>query len=195
MLKKEIRKIYREKRNTLSNAQRNKLEDLLLIQFQQLNIDIPATIMAYAPIEKFNEYDPGLILDYCAFKNPIQQLCYPLMTSGLTESPKMHAVCVDDTTEFELNAWGIPEPINAPIIDPSRIEMVILPLLAFDLKGNRVGYGKGYYDNFLKSCNAQCIKIGFSYFEPLDIIEDVASWDIPLNFGITPERIVNFDAN
>ena len=74
MKKKEIREIYKTKRIGLSAVQKEKMNDLMLIQFQRLKIDIPGLIMTYAAIEKFNEFDPQLITDYCFFKNPDQVL-------------------------------------------------------------------------------------------------------------------------
>ena len=69
MTKDQLRKVYKERRSALSSAQRQKMEDLILIQFQQLDIEIPCSIMTYAPFEKMNEFDPQLITDYCYFKN------------------------------------------------------------------------------------------------------------------------------
>jgi 5-formyltetrahydrofolate cyclo-ligase len=65
-------------------------------------------------------------------------------------------------------------------------------LLAFDVKGNRVGYGKGYFDKYLKECREDCIKVGLSYYEPLDSIDDANEFDVPLDFCITPQRTYVF---
>jgi 5-formyltetrahydrofolate cyclo-ligase len=67
-----------------------------------------------------------------------------------------------------------------------------VPLLAFDEKGFRVGYGKGFYDRFLKQCKDGGIKIGLSYFNPIDTIEDAGEFDVPLNFCITPQKVYVF---
>ena len=74
----------------------------------------------------------------------------------------------------------------------TMVFMVLVPLLNFDEEGNRVGYGKGYYDRFLAHCRPDCIKVGFSYFEPLDSIDDVHEYDIKLDYGITPGGIFVF---
>jgi 5-formyltetrahydrofolate cyclo-ligase len=68
----------------------------------------------------------------------------------------------------------------------------LVPLLAYDLKGNRVGYGKGYYDRFLAECRPDALKIGFSYFEPEEQINDTEDFDIPLNYCVTPHRCYEF---
>jgi 5-formyltetrahydrofolate cyclo-ligase len=79
MKKKDIRHYYKDRRCLLSASQKAKMDDLMLIQFQKTGIEIPCLVMTYAPIEKFNEFDPQTITDYCYFKNPNQQLLYPVL--------------------------------------------------------------------------------------------------------------------
>lgn len=191
MKKEYIRILYKEKRANLSLHLKEKMDDLLLIQFQQLAIDIPSLIMTYSPIIKFNEFDPQTITDYCYFKNPGQQLFYPVMIEGKKHA-EIVSVIVDDETIFKTNKYGIEEPVEGIDMFPTEIDLVIVPLLSFDKKGNRVGYGKGYYDRFLKKCRKDCLKIGFSYFEPVEQIDDINKFDIKLDFGITPDSIHEF---
>ncbi|MEO7766605.1 MAG: 5-formyltetrahydrofolate cyclo-ligase, partial [Ferruginibacter sp.] len=186
MKKADIRALYKEKRATLSLQLKEKLDDLLLIQFQKLVIDIPSLIMTYSPIKHLNEFDPQTITDYCYFKNPGQQLFYPVVMEG-KDHPKIRSVIVDDDTLFKTNKYGIEEPVEGIDMYPMEIDLVIVPLLCFDKKGNRVGYGKGFYDRFLKQCRKDCVKIGFSYFNPVDQVEDVNKYDIKLDYGITPD--------
>ena len=189
MTKDQLRTVYKEKRAALSASEKAKLEDLILIQFQKLDIEIPSLIMTYAVLEKMNEFDPLPITDYCYFKNPSQVLFYPVIHPS---SNIMQSVVVTDDTEFELNKFGIPEPVNAMPMFPEELDLVFVPLLAYDKKGHRVGYGKGYYDRFLKECKDDCIKIGFSFFDPEASIEGVSRHDIKLDYCITPERIYSF---
>ncbi len=189
MTKMELRKLYRAKRVALTALEKDKQEDLMLIQFQQLNIDIPALIMTYAAFEKENEFDPQLITDYCCFKNPGQQLFYPVIDQ---EDDTLYPVIVRDDTTFAPNKYGIDEPVNGMIIYPEEIDLVLVPLLAFDQIGNRVGYGKGYYDRFLKECRKDVLKIGFSFFEAEELIEGVNEFDVKLDHCITPNRIYSF---
>jgi len=191
MKKSDVRNIYKEKRLQLTISQREKMDDLMLIQFQKLVIDIPALIMTYSPVKALNEFDPQGITDYCYFKNPEQQLFYPLMIKN-TKNCEISAVIVDDNTSFEVNKFGIEEPIDGIDMIPTEIDMFIVPLLGFDKKGHRVGYGKGCYDRFLKKCRKDCIKIGFSYFDAIEKIEDTDKYDIKLDYCITPERSFTF---
>jgi 5-formyltetrahydrofolate cyclo-ligase len=189
MLKKNLRNIYKEKRNDLSYTQKEKLDDLMLIQFQKLPIDIPSLIMTYAPFEKHNEFNPQIITDYCFFKNPNQVLFYPIIDEI---NQTLLSVVVNDETTFKKNKYGIDEPINGLDMFPEEIDLVFVPSFCVDKKGNRVGYGKGYYDRFLKQCRKDVIKIGFSYFEPVAKIDDVNSHDVRLNYCITPQAFYSF---
>jgi len=191
MRKEDIRVIYKEKRADLSLKLKSKMDDLLLIQFQKLLIDIPSLIMTYSPIKTLNEFDPQLITDYCYFKNPGQQLFYPVIIES-NKRPKLASVIVDDETLFKSNKYGIDEPVDGIDMIPSEIDMVIVPLLSMDKMGHRVGYGKGYYDRFLKRCRKDCMKIGFSYFDPVDQIDDLNKFDVKLDYGITPNAAYQF---
>ena len=70
--------------------------------------------------------------------------------------------------------------------------MVFVPLLALDKKGHRVGYGKGFYDAFLKDCKPDVIKIGLSFFEAEDIVDDVFKSDVKLDYCVKPENVYEF---
>ena len=104
----------------------------------------------------------------------------------------MEAVVVDDDTNYQLNKYNIAEPVDGTIIVPEAIDMVLTPLLAFDANGYRVGYGKGYYDKFLAMCRPDVLKVGFSYFDPIDRIADVDEFDVPLDICITPNQTYEF---
>jgi 5-formyltetrahydrofolate cyclo-ligase len=189
MTKDELRNIYKQKRLLLTAAEKSKLEDLILIQFQTLNIEIPSEVMTYAPFEKYNEFDPQLITDYCYFKNPLQSLYYPMMDIA---DNSMVCVRVTDDSEFEINKMGIAEPVTGLFVSAKEIDLIIMPLLAFDESGHRVGYGKGYYDRFLKECKEDIIKIGFSFFEAEATIKEVNKFDVKLDYCITPKNIYKF---
>lgn len=185
MLKKDLRKSYKEKRSSLTPAEIRKLDDLILIQFQKTIKEIPSLIMTYAPLHTYNEFNPQIITDYCYFKNPNQVLFYPVI-DPINET--LLSMVVNDETIFEKNKYGIEEPVNGVDMFPEEIDLIFVPLLCVDKKGNRVGYGKGYYDRFLKQCRKDIIKVGFSYFDPVDKIDDINAHDVKLNFCITPKK-------
>ena len=77
MLKNEARKIYREKRDSISTAERERLDDLLLIQFQKVDLPFLHTILSYLPIEENKEPNTNLITGFLEFRNPALNLAYP----------------------------------------------------------------------------------------------------------------------
>lgn len=97
-----------------------------------------------------------------------------------------------DNTTLKKNKYNIPEPIDGIPIFSEQIDVVFVPLLAFDKHGNRVGYGKGFYDNFLKKCKKDTLKIGLSFFEAETQIDDIYEGDIKLDYCVTPTRLYQF---
>ncbi len=191
MKKEDLRVNFKKKRSELTDQMKLKLDDLLLIQFQKLPIDIPSNIMSYIIKEGSNEFDPQHIIDYCSFKNLDINVSFPVLLKDI-HSADMVAVAATNASIFITNSYGIPEPSQGNEISPELIDLVIVPLLCFDKSGNRVGYGKGYYDRFLKKCRKNCIKIGFSHFSPSEPIEDINEFDVPLDYGISPDAIHEF---
>ncbi|HMG82443.1 MAG TPA: 5-formyltetrahydrofolate cyclo-ligase [Ferruginibacter sp.] len=189
MFKKEIRKIYKDKRQQLSPSEKEKLDDLLLIQFQRLPLPYLQVLLSYWPIAAMNEINTHTITDFIEFGNPGIKIAYPVTDFA---SCTMTAILVDDDTEFIENEYGILEPIVADEVPTGIIDIVLVPLLAFDANGYRVGYGKGFYDKFLATCTEHTLKIGFSYFEPVDEITDIDVNDIKLDHCITPDKIYDF---
>jgi 5-formyltetrahydrofolate cyclo-ligase len=188
MTKTEIRIQYKQKRRKLSEAEKDKLEDLMLIQFQKCNFFESCKILSYAPISVQNEYDPYLAECFCMFKNRATSFAFPIVDSA-TETMNAFSVTVD--TVFEKNIYGIAEPVGGFKIEPKEIELMFIPLLAFDKNGFRVGYGKGYYDKFIKLCNPNVVKVGFSFFDPIEI-DDLYDYDKKLDFCITPHHTYTF---
>jgi 5-formyltetrahydrofolate cyclo-ligase len=97
-----------------------------------------------------------------------------------------------DNTKLKKNHYNIPEPVDGIEVPIAKIDVVFIPLVAFDNKGNRVGYGKGFYDAFLSECKADVLKIGLSFFDAEEIIQDVYEKDVKLDFCVTPNRVYHF---
>ncbi|MQP51654.1 MULTISPECIES: 5-formyltetrahydrofolate cyclo-ligase [unclassified Flavobacterium] len=97
-----------------------------------------------------------------------------------------------DNTKIKKNSYNVPEPVDGLEVPDAKIDVVFVPLLAYDKQGNRVGYGKGFYDNFLSKCKPETIKIGLSFFPPEEKIKDVSENDVKLDFCVTPEGIIEF---
>ncbi len=127
--------------------------------------------------------------DYLAFRIPELQVALPVMDPG---AKVFKPVAVHENTELIENEFGIYEPQDGDELSATDIDLVFVPLLAYNMQGARVGYGKGFYDRFLASCRKDVIKIGFSYFPPEGYIEDISDFDVPLNLCITPNKIYEF---
>ena len=189
MTKKELRKIYRDKRNALTSAEQTKLDDLLLIQFQKADLPFIKILLSYWPVEEHKEPNAHLYTDYLDFKNPELIIAYPKTDFIINE---MEAVVTNPETEFVKNEYNIYEPEEGNRIAADEIDMILVPLLAFDKKGYRVGYGKGFYDKYLTGCRKDCIKAGFSWFGPVGEITDKDDFDVPLDLCITPQNVYVF---
>ena len=104
----------------------------------------------------------------------------------------MEAILTTDDTTFIQKENNLFEPDAQTVIAPEQLDMIFVPLLIFDKAGYRAGFGKGFYDRYLACCRPDCIKIGFSYFEPVERLEDRHEFDVPLNLCITPEQVYVF---
>ena len=141
----------------------------------------------YLPIEEQKEVNTEYILHLLSGKD--KEIC---ISKSDFETRKMTSILLTDTTKIKKNNYNIPEPVDGIEVPSNKIEVVFIPLLAFDKKGNRVGYGKGFYDKFLAECHPITIKIGLSFFEPEELISDVTTSDILLNYCVTPNKVFKF---
>jgi 5-formyltetrahydrofolate cyclo-ligase len=189
MLKEEVRRLYKEKRLNLSEKERFKLDDLMLIQFQKTELPFFGSLLSYWPIEENNEPNTHLFTEFLKFRNPELKICYPVCNFT---PMAMQAVATDIDTPFEKRNLNIHEPDSDNIVAATEIDMIFVPLLAFDKQGYRIGYGQGFYDKYLAGCRNDCIKAGFCYFEPVESIADRHDFDIPLNICITPHNVYGF---
>jgi 5-formyltetrahydrofolate cyclo-ligase len=166
-----------------------KLDDLLLIQLQQVMLPALRAVFCYWPIEQYNEPDTQLFCDFLEFRNPGLIIAYPVID---VENGSMKAIVTDAETIFKRKAFNVMEPEGGQILNPEDIDLVIVPLLCFDEKGYRIGYGKGYYDRYLTGCRNDCMKAGFSYFNPVKEIPKKHDFDVPLDLCITPHSTYVF---
>jgi 5-formyltetrahydrofolate cyclo-ligase len=148
----------------------------------------------YQSISGRNEVDTGEIMQYVRQRHPQVLVVVPVV--DWSRKSLRHAL-VHDSVEMRKNKFGIPEPhMPVDFIHPVQMDMVIVPMLAFDDHGNRLGYGAGYYDKFLALTRPKCLKIGFCFenghlMEPLP----VEPHDIPLDLVVTETNIIRFNQN
>ena len=108
------------------------------------------------------------------------------------EDCSMTHFLLTENTRIKKNKWNIPEPLDGIEVSEKKIDVVFIPLLAYDTNGNRLGYGKGFYDTFLSHCKPETIKVGLSFFEAEKPFEEVFDKDIPLDFCVTPNKVYRF---
>lgn len=188
MQKQDLRREFLQKRKALTETEvegfSRKIHDWF---FRSIPVHAYATIHTFLPIKRNNEIDTWLIINTLQ-KDFATDIVIPKSHDDGTMS---HYLLTKDTV-FEENKWKIPEPISNIQHPTSSIDLVLIPLLCFDKKGYRVGYGKGYYDRFLAECRPDVMKIGLSIFEPVEQIKDVDAYDIRLDYCITPNKIWSF---
>ena len=187
MDKKQLRQKYKLLRQTL---QENEIEEKSLAlanQLLQLECWDKTTYHIFLPIVSQKEVNTEYVLQILAGKDK-----NIVVSKADFETREMTHLLLTDATKFKNNEYHIPEPVDGIEVPSNKIDVVFVPLLAYDEKGNRVGYGKGFYDKFLATCRPDCIKIGVSFFTPETSIELIDLLDVKLNFCVTPEAIYRF---
>ena len=146
---------------------------------------------SFLPIQQRNEVNTWRIIKRLWNALPPVQVAIAVINPS--DNRLSHYRLTPDTPLRE-GRWHIPEPFGNQLsaIDSQQIDSVLVPLLAFDRQGHRVGYGGGYYDRFLAECRPDCVKIGLSLFEPVERIDDIEPTDVRLDGCITPERTYFF---
>ncbi len=191
MTKKELRDNYKKLRQDIPN---DHLEEMsLAIANRVLLLDIwhYHNFHLFLPIVHHNEINTEYLLHLLSGKDKN----VVISKSNFEDLEMMHFLLTDNTRIMK-NAYGIPEPhgdANSLItIAAEKLDVVFVPLLAFDEFGNRVGYGKGFYDKFLAKCRPETIKIGLSFFEAVAPWDDVFESDVKLDYCVTPEQTYVF---
>ena len=185
LTKNELRTLYKAKRMALSQDEVNFLSRKLLENFiLQFNHIENQSINIFLSIEKFNEVNTQTFIDYF-FENKIRVFVPKI------KDEKIISVEIFPDSKFEINSWGIKEP-SSNIASNKELDCVLTPLLYCDGFGNRVGYGKGFYDEFFSGNSKIGRKVGLNFFPPNEIIADIYERDVPLDILITPEQIFEF---
>ena len=186
MLKDTLRLHFAEQRNSLPPETREQKSLAIANRCLQLPIWKHQYYHLFLSIPDKNEVDTSFLLTILQGKD--KDIVVPKVGRG----GKLHHFLLTDATVFKTSNWGIPEPVSGVQIAPDQLDVVFLPLLAFDLGGYRVGYGGGFYDRFLAQCREEVLKVGLSYFDPVEKISDLHSGDMRMDYCVTPKRIYSF---
>ncbi len=187
MTKKELRQKYKKLRNDLSF---DAIEDLSL-QIANQTLKLPIwnfeNYHVFLTIHEHKEVQTDYLLHILNGKDK-----NVIVSRSDFETRTMNHILLTDNVIIKKNEWNIPEPQNGFSVADNQIDVVFVPLLAYDVFGNRVGYGKGFYDKFLAKCKPNVVKIGLSFFDAEPIISDSYELDIRLDYCVTPNKIYDF---
>ena len=181
-----LRSHYKKKRFSLTKHEVDDLSQRVFKQLDKLNIWKLKHYHIFISISKYNELDTSSIINKLKSKQKI------IIVPKISNNELVH-VAINDETEFSLNEYGIKEPNDGNHFKIENLDIIFIPLLAFDIEGHRVGYGKGYYDRFLKLTNNSTLKIGLSFFDPIIKIQDIDDNDVKLDYCVTPKQIHKFN--
>ena len=187
--KNELRQDYRQLRKQLSGDEVNDLSRKITTQLGTwLEGQEGLThFHLFFPISKFKEVNTFYI------QQLLEQQDKTLFTSQVNrEENRLDTLQLPPEASFFLDEWGIPVPQESVRVTATKIQVVFVPLLAYDKSGHRLGFGKGFYDRFLASLEQPVLKVGLSFFTPEEAIP-VEPHDIPLDYCITPEQILKFN--
>jgi 5-formyltetrahydrofolate cyclo-ligase len=187
MLKKALRTKYKALRNELTEIEIEEKSLAIANEILKLPIWKKTYFHVFLPIEEQKEVNTEFILHLLSGKD--KEI---VISKSDFETREMTHFLLTDNTRIQKNEYNIPEPVDGLEVPATKIDVVFVPLLAFDKKGNRVGYGKGFYDKFLSQCKPETIKIGLSFFEPEELISDIFESDVLLDYCVTPSGVNEF---
>lgn len=182
--KAEIRNRYLNIRDQLNPREVELKSDQIVSELQNTDAFIASDIIhIYVSMPSRNEVNTYKLIKNCLAKGKT------VVVPKMMDRGRLNHVAINSFQELKKKNWDILEPVSDLPFNISSIRLVIVPLVAGDLNKNRLGYGKGYYDRFLKKTDA--IKIGLLFenqLYPHDLPTE--SFDIQLDFLITEKRII-----
>ncbi|GAA4367996.1 5-formyltetrahydrofolate cyclo-ligase [Hymenobacter saemangeumensis] len=196
LLKSNLRVTSLQRRLALSSGDVARRSDKLRERlFREFPVNAWQWLHLFLPLDKQNEPDTWNIVRWVWGEQLPLRLAVPVV-----QPDRVSLKHYELTPEGQLraNRWGIeepvPDPINAPEVLPTQLDAVLVPLLAVDAAGHRVGYGGGFYDRFLAQCRPDTQLIGLNLLNdaPVRGIADVLTTDVPLHACITPDRVWRF---
>ena len=183
--KTALRVLFLKKRRALSDKDHEEKSFAIANQCLQLPIWNLEYFHLFFPIQSKAEIDTTLILTLLQGRD--KQVILPKVSGT-----ELEHILLTDSTVIRKNDWDIPEPDQGLVIQPKQLDVVFIPLLGYDKVGNRIGYGKGFYDSFLAACKPEVIKVGLSFFLPVEQIQGMRLEDMKLDYCVHPEGIIDF---
>lgn len=196
--KTELRRIIRTKRRALSGAEQRQASQKLLHKLSHLPIfkksflATPQTLAFY--IANDGEISPDLVINL-AKRNFAKMNKGQVLLPCVTSNKKLKFRVYSNQGSLTKNRYGIPEPQpRCAEVSGDKIDVVFMPLVAFDGKGNRLGMGGGFYDRTFaykaKHPNKAPLLVGLAHECQMVNTLDVDLWDIPLDYIVTDKRVI-----
>lgn len=179
MSKVDIKKLMLAKRKSLDKDKKRRYDALIKDQAMFFTEDV-ATIGFYAATQ--DEVDTYAMMEDLIWDTE-KRVVVPKI-----EGDSLKFYQITSFKDFQPGAFGILEPSSCVQVDISEIELMFVPLVAFDANLHRIGYGKGYYDRTLVHCSAKKIGLAFSFQEVSDIMSE--EHDVPCDIIITEKAII-----
>lgn len=189
MTKDKLRIYYKDQRQQITESQEAESNKEILRLLKEYSWAGIKYLHSFLPIEKMKEPDIWPFITWMQRYKP--EVCLLVSRSNRSDYSMRHFVYTEKST-LRKNKWGILEPVEGKEVLEDVVDAVLVPLLVADKNGNRVGYGKGFYDRFLAQCRPDCQKIGVSFFDPVEPISDIGPFDIPLDMLVTPSGVWTF---
>lgn len=190
MTKQELRSIFLSKRRQLTESELAARSQAIcdnffsIVDFQNIRV-----VHIFLPIRRNNEPDTWQIIQRLRTVGKGVRISVPRVN---VHSGSLEHFYLEANSDLRENEWGIPEIHFGETTPIADIDLVLVPLLVFDLAGNRVGYGKGFYDRFLNQCRVTTTRVGISLFEGVEQIDDIDEFDQPLHYCVTPYDVHAF---
>lgn len=184
MDKVDARKIAKEILLSLSTDKRNYQEELILDYLRQLPEWTEAKIIALTKSMSI-EFSLGKVVKLA--RNMNKKIVVPVTLPHR----QMKFAFWDEKTQFQKNSFGVEEPIQPIWVDKEQIDLVIVPGLAYSKKGERLGFGGGYYDRFIEQQNFSTISLAYQEQVYEETIWNVEVFDQAVQILITKEGVIH----
>lgn len=194
LTKAALRRAALARRQALSSAEvARRSQQLAELLFQHFPVAQWRWLHVFLPLAKKNEPDTWPLIRRVWAGQPAPRLAAPVVQP---DGISLKNYELTPATPLLASRWGIPEPVAdaATEVVPAQLDAVLVPLLACDRQGQRVGYGGGFYDRLLAQCRPGTRFIGLTILddEPVATLADVLPTDMPLHACLTPGGVWNF---
>ncbi|MDP4089106.1 MAG: 5-formyltetrahydrofolate cyclo-ligase [Bacillota bacterium] len=184
--KKELRQFIVRKRDEVAPALRQEWDNIIFDRLIDSEYYKRAE-MIFTFVSFKSEVDTHRIIKRALEDKKI--VCIPKIKS---KEKGIELYRINGMDELKPGYFGILEPVEScPAVEAAAFDLILMPGVAFDRKGGRLGYGRGYYDRFLSKLDSESDKIALAYhFQLLDSVP-VDIWDVLVDGIITEEEFIS----